>query len=272
MRIQKRSKSHHSKRRALVTGGASGIGYAVAKALLDSGAWVAIADIETSSLARAAKSLASKRLLPIRMDVTSQSSVQAGANLAAAEFGGLNTLVNCAGVIDLKPLSEITESLWDHVVDIDLKGVFLCCQAVAPLLCNSGQGRIVSISSDAGKMGYPLASSYCAAKFGVIGFSKAIAGELAPHGVTVNCVCPIGVTSTRMGRKVIQWLEKRTGRSKDELQTSRDRSTPLGRMATTDDVVHAVMFFLSEEAGFFTGEALNVDGGLLSTGLIPGIE
>src|SRR5439155_24516442 len=190
----------------------------------------------------------------------------------AAEFGGLNTLVNCAGVIDLKPLSEITESRWDHVVDIDLKGVFLCCQASAPLLCASGEGRIVNISSDAGKKGYPLASSYCAAKFGVIGFSKAIAGELAPHGVTVNCVCPIGVTSTGMGRQVIQWLEERTGRSKEELQASRNRSTPLGRMATTDDVVHAVMFFLSDEASFLTGEALNVDGGVLSTGLIPGTE
>jgi NAD(P)-dependent dehydrogenase (short-subunit alcohol dehydrogenase family) len=270
--IQKGAKSRHAKRRALVTGGASGIGYAVAKALLNSGAWVAIADIEKSSLARATKSLASKRLLPINLDVTSQSSVRAGVELAAAEFGGLNTLVNCAGVIDLKPLSEITESQWDHVVDIDLKGVFLCCQAGAPLLCASGEGRIVNISSDAGKKGYPLASSYCAAKFGVIGFSKAIAGELAPHGVTVNCVCPIGVTSTGMGRQVIQWLEERTGRSKEELQASRNRSTPLGRMATTDDVVHAVMFFLSDEASFLTGEALNVDGGVLSTGLIPGTE
>lgn len=269
---QKKPKSRYTKRRALITGGASGIGYAVADALLESGAWVAIADIETSSLAHATKSLASKRLLPIKMDVTSQSSVRTGTELAAAEFGGLDVLVNCAGVIDLRPLSEMTELQWDHVVDIDLKGVFLCCQAVAPFLCKSGQGRIVNISSDAGKKGYPLASSYCAAKFGVIGFSKAIAGELAPHRVTVNCVCPIGVTSTGMGQQIIQWLEQRTGKSSQELQASRSRSTPIGRMATTDDVVHAVMFFLSREASFLTGEALNVDGGVLSTGLIPGTE
>jgi NAD(P)-dependent dehydrogenase (short-subunit alcohol dehydrogenase family) len=270
--IPKQTESQHTQRRALVTGGASGIGYAVANALLTSGAWVAIADIETSLLVQATNSLASKRLLPINIDVTSQTSVRAGVEVAAGEFGGLDTLVNCAGVIDFSPLSEITESTWDRVVDIDLKGVFLCCQAAAPFLCSGEHGRIVSISSDAGKKGYPLISSYCAAKFGVIGFSKAIAGELAPHGVTVNCICPIGVASTGMGQKVLQWLEERTGRSRDEILASRERGTPLGRMATMDDVVHAVMFFLSDKASFLTGQALNVDGGLLSTGLIAGLE
>lgn len=272
MHIPKQTESQHTERRALVTGGASGIGYAVANALLNSGAWVAIADIEASLLVQATNSLANKRLLPINMDVTSQASVRAGVEAASGEFRGLDTLVNCAGVIDFSPLSEITESAWDRVLDIDLKGVFLCCQAAAPFLCSSGQGRIVNMSSDAGKKGYPLISSYCAAKFGLIGFSKAIAGELAPHGVTVNCICPIGVTSTRMGQKVLQWLEERTGRSRDELLASRERGTPLGRMATMDDVVHAVMFFLSNKASFLTGEALNVDGGLLSTGLIAGFE
>lgn len=256
----------------MITGGASGIGYAIAEALLNSGARVAIADVEASLLAQAAKSLASQHVLPINMDVTSRTSVQAGVESAAKQFGGLDTLVNCAGVIDFNPLNEITEAAWDRVVDIDLKGVFLCCQAAAPFLCSSGRGRIVSISSDAGKKGYPLISSYCAAKFGVIGFSKAIAGELAPHGVTVNCICPIGVSSTRMGQQVLQWLEKRTGRSKAELLATREQGTPLGRMASMEDIVHAVMFFLSERASFLTGEALNVDGGLLSTGLVAGLE
>jgi len=268
--IPKQMESQHTLRRALVTGGAAGIGYAVAKALLDSGAWVAIADVEKASLLQATTSLASEHLLPIEMDVTSQTSVRAGVGETAQKFGGLDTLINCAGVIDFSPLEQITESTWDRVIDIDLKGVFLCCQAAAPFLCKSGVGRIVTMSSDAGKKGYPLISSYCAAKYGVIGFSKAIAGELAPHGVTVNCICPIGVASTRMGQKVLQWLEERTGRSREELMAERERGTPLGRMATMDDIVHAVMFFLSEKAGFLTGAALNVDGGLLSTGVIAG--
>src|SRR4051812_12304278 len=107
-----------SERRALITGGASGIGYAVAEALLSSGARVAIADVDSSLLAHATKSLASQHVLPLNMDVTSRASVQASVASAAKQFGGLNTLVNCAGVIDFNPLNEITEAAWDRVVDI----------------------------------------------------------------------------------------------------------------------------------------------------------
>ena len=101
---------------------------------------------------------------------------------------------------------EIPEAEWDRMINVNLKGVFLCCQAAAPLLRKSGRGRIVSLSSDAGQKGYPMISSYCASKFGVIGFSQAIAGELAPYGVTVNCVCPIGITSTQWGNKCWTYL------------------------------------------------------------------
>jgi NAD(P)-dependent dehydrogenase (short-subunit alcohol dehydrogenase family) len=258
-------------RRALVTGGAHGIGYAVAEALLAIGTTVAIGDIDERGLNEAASELSSPRLLPVRMDVTSSESVRQAVEACAAKFGGLDTLVNCAGIIDFKPLDEIRGEEWNRVIAIDLTGVFLTCQAASPLLRQSGRGRIVTISSDAGKIGVALISSYCAAKAGVIGFSKAIAAELAPFGVTVNCVCPGGITATQMGQQVLDWISKKTGKSGEMVLADRAKSVPLGRMQTTEDVVGAVMFLISDAASYITGEALNVDGGGLGTTRIRGL-
>jgi NAD(P)-dependent dehydrogenase (short-subunit alcohol dehydrogenase family) len=264
--------SESEPRTALVTGGASGIGYGVAEALLGMGANVVIADANPESLWRAEKNLAHARLRAALTDVTCRDSVRAAVETCRREFGGLNTLVNCAGVFAFMTLLETPEPEWDRLLDINLKGVFLCCQAAAPLLQESGHGRIVNLSSDAGKKGYPLISAYCASKFGVIGFSKAIAGELAPFGVTVNCVCPIGVTTTGMGQQILQWLVEKTGESADSVLAAREDSVPLGRMASVEDVIHAILFFLSDGASFITGEALNVDGGVLGAGVVPGIR
>jgi NAD(P)-dependent dehydrogenase (short-subunit alcohol dehydrogenase family) len=256
---------------ALVTGGASGIGYAVTQALLAGGAKVAIGDVSEQALDRAATALKNPNLLPLKLDVTSSTSVRQAVKNCAESFGGLDTLVNSAGIIEFVPLEEILEVNWQRVIAVDLTGVFLCCQAAAPFLRRSGRGRVVTISSDAGKIGVPLLSSYCAAKFGVIGFSKAIAGELAPYGVTVNCVCPGGVTETQMGAQVLTWLSAKTGKSRDELLAERAKNVPLGRMQTTADVVGGVMFLISDAASYITGEALNIDGGSLGTTRIKGV-
>lgn len=261
-----------SPRRVLVTGGASGIGLAIAEALLAQGGQVAIGDVAEAALAQTAGRLQCSRLLPLQLDVTVRASVTSAVASCAEAFGGLDVLINCAGIIRFTALEDIREEDWEHVLAVDLKGVFLCCQAAAPHLRRSGRGRIVTIASDAGKMGYPLLSAYCAAKFGVIGFSQAIAGELAADGVTVNCVCPIGVSTTDMGRQVLDWLASNTGSPLEQIQAARARTVPLGRMATTADVVNAVFFFLSDESAFLTGTALNVDGGVLSTTPIPGLR
>jgi NAD(P)-dependent dehydrogenase (short-subunit alcohol dehydrogenase family) len=258
-------------RRALVTGGASGLGYGVATALLEAGSQVAIGDVNQEGLNSAGVALNNPRGIQIQLDVTSPESVRRAIDRCHAEFGGLDTLVNCAGVFSFLPLEDIREAEWDRVLDINLKGVFLCCQAAAPLLRESGRGRIVNLSSDAGKKGYPLISSYCASKFAVIGFSKAIAGELAPYGVTVNCVCPIGITSTQMGQQVIEILVRTTGKSAESILAAREQTVPVRRMARVEDVVNAVMFFISDESGFVTAEAMNVDGGVLGSGIVPGV-
>ena len=255
---------------ALVTGGASGFGLAIARSLLAEGAHVAIADIHPGRLKEAERSLDSENVLSLQLDVTSVDSVRAAVESCKSTFGKLDTLVNSAGVIRLTPLANITEQEWDQVIDVDLKGVFLCCQAAAALLCESGRGRIVNIGSDASKLGCGMIVSYCAAKFGVVGLTKALAAELAPHQVTVNCVCPVGVSSTAMGQEVLNWKIQFSGAKPEEILASTAASIPLQRNPTSDDIVNAVMFFLSDKSSFLTGSVLDVDGGMLSTMPMPG--
>ena len=259
-------------RRALITGGAGGFGLGTARALLARGAQVAIADIDGEKLRAAASELHSDRVLPLVLDVTSRESVQQAVDACRTRFGGLDTLVNSAGVIHFGSLEETTEADWDRVIDIDLKGVFLCCREAAPLLRESGRrGRIVNIGSDVSRIGFPLIASYCAAKSGVVGLSRALAGELAPDGVTVNCVCPVGVSTTGMGREVLAYKQRTTGAAPAEILAATAADIPLGRNPTEEDVVNAIVFFLAEESSFLTGVALDVDGGLLSTSTLPGV-
>lgn len=261
-------------RRVLITGGASGFGSAIAETLLAQGAQVAIGDIDSDQLRETARNLSEGGdLLSLELDVTSPVSAKAAVAACQETFGGLDTLINSAGVIHFAPLAEIREADWDRVVDVDLKGPFLCSQAAAPLLCESGRrGRIINIGSDAAKIGCPMILSYCAAKFGVVGLTKALAAELAPYEVTVNCVCPVGVSTTGMGRTVLDWKIGTTGQKSDEILTETAAGIPLKRNATVADVVNAVIFFLSNESAFLTGVALDVDGGLLSAMPVPGTK
>ena len=255
-------------RKALVTGGASGFGLAIARRLADSGARVVIADVVAGSLEQAAHDDA--HLVPFELDVTDADAVRAGVRRAEDELGGLDTLVSCAGVIHVKPLEEVTEADWDLTLDVNLKGAFLVSQAAAPALATSGRGRIVAISSDAGRRGYPWIQAYTASKFGLIGLMESIAIELAPSGVTVNCVCPTSCPTTGMGRSLTEWKVRVSGKSEAEVLASIAASLPLGRYVLEEDVVEAMAYFISDEASFLTGIALDIDGGEHLGGFIPG--
>jgi meso-butanediol dehydrogenase/(S,S)-butanediol dehydrogenase/diacetyl reductase len=256
-----------SDRKALITGGASGFGLATARRLADHGARVAIADRNETGLAAAARD--DSRLLPIALDVTDGASVRSGVARAVSELGGLDTLVSCAGVIHVKPLHEVTEADWDSTLDVNLKGAFLVSQAAAPALKASGRGRIVAIASDAARRGYPWIQAYCASKFGLVGLCESLAVELAEQQVTVNCVCPAACPTTGMGQGLLAWKVDVTGKSEEEVLAAIAAVHPLGRYATEDDVVSAVLYFLSEEGSFLTGVSLDVDGGE-HLGFIPG--
>jgi NAD(P)-dependent dehydrogenase (short-subunit alcohol dehydrogenase family) len=257
-------------RRAVVTGGASGFGLEIARGLIAAGARVAAIDVSEAALDAASTALGGG-LLPIRADVRHQHHVHDAVERAASAFGGLDTVVISAGVIHIKPLADVTESDWDLTLDVNLKGAFLTMQAAAPHLiaAGHGRGRVVAISSDAGRRGFSWIQAYTASKFGLIGLVESVAVELAEHGVTVNAVCPVGAPDTGMGRQVLDWKVGVSGKAPDEIRAAAARTNPLGRNATEADVASAVLHFISDEASFLTGVALDVDGGA-HLGFLPG--
>jgi NAD(P)-dependent dehydrogenase (short-subunit alcohol dehydrogenase family) len=249
-------------RLALVTGGASGFGFAVAQRLVAAGAKVAIADVREAVVADAAARLGSA--IPIVMDVSDRESVVGGVTRAVDVLGGLDTLVNSAGVFEFRPFEEITETEWDWIISVNLKGVFLSCQAAMPYLRASGRGRIVNISSDAGKKGYALIATYVASKFGVIGLTESLAAEFGPSGVTVNAVCPSTVAETGMGQKVLEQKVRLFDKPADRVLADGASSYPLRRLGTVADVADTILFLVSDSAGWISGESINIDGGNLS--------
>lgn len=256
-------------RRVLVTGGGSGFGLATAKALADRGARVVIADNNAEKLKQAAAD--DGRLTPVPFDVTDAAAVTMGVAAAREAVGGLDTLVICAGVIHVKPLSDVTEAEWDFTLNVNLKGAFLVSQAAAPALAESGRGRVVAIASDASKRGYPWLQAYCASKFGLMGLCESLAVELAPAKVTVNCVCPATCPTTGMGQELLALKARTTGKSEEEVLAATAASFPIGRYVLESDVVNAALYFISETAGFITGVSLDVDGGE-HLGYTPGMS
>lgn len=255
-------------RRAAITGAASGFGLEVSRRLIAAEATVALLDV-ASELEAVAAGLGSAAL-PLRCDVRSPEAVDAAVMAAVERFGGLDTLVISAGVIHIKPVTEVREADWDRTLDTNLKGAFLAMRAAVPHIAEAGgRGRIVAISSDAGKRGFGGIAAYSASKFGLIGLVESVAVELAPSGATVNAVCPVGAPGTGMGRQVLDAKVEASGRSAKAVLESAARTNPLGRNAEVDDVAGAIEFFLSDEAGFLTGNALDVDGGA-HLGFLPG--
>jgi meso-butanediol dehydrogenase / (S,S)-butanediol dehydrogenase / diacetyl reductase len=255
-------------RKALVSGGASGFGLEIARRLRAADAQVGLLDLPGERLERARAELGGDALA-LPADVRVADDVRRAVQSAIAAFGGLDTLVISAGVIHIKPLGEVSESDWDLTLDVNLKGAFLTAQAAAEALSASGRGRIVAISSDAGRRGWPWLQAYTASKFGLIGLVESLAIELAGAQVTANCVCPVGCPTTGMGQDVLAWKIDHTQSSAEEIVATTARTNPLGRNATEGDVADAVMFFVSEQAAFLTGSALDVDGGA-RLGFIPG--
>jgi NAD(P)-dependent dehydrogenase (short-subunit alcohol dehydrogenase family) len=250
-------------RRALVTGGASGLGLGVAQRLLAAGATVAIADLP-ASLARLPEK-DQTAFVRIGMDVTDEASVRAGVGSALDSLGGLDTLVNSAGVFQYRALEGISTREWDWILGVNLRGTFLVLRESMPHLKASGRGRVVNISSDAGKTGFPLLAAYCASKFGVVGLTQAVAAEVGRDGVRVNAVCPATIAETGMGSTVIeQKIELGYGATREEVLERGAASFPLQRVGRVTDVVDAVIFLLSDSSGWITGESINVDGGSLA--------
>ena len=249
---------------AIVTGAARGIGRGLALALAREGAHVAIADLPSAQedMERTAALVEGEGAQAhlAHCDVRDWSQVSALASATLERFGGIDILVNNAGVISVAPVIAMSEEAWDQVLDVNLKGTFLCCKAVAPHMMERRSGRIVNISSIAGRRGQPGVAHYCASKFGVHGFTQALARELAPFDVTVNAVCPGEVDSAMWREHLLPALAATQGSTPDEAWESfiRER-VPLGRPQTPEQIGQAVVFLC--RADNVTGESLGVTGG-----------
>jgi NAD(P)-dependent dehydrogenase (short-subunit alcohol dehydrogenase family) len=257
-------------RKALVTGGASGFGREIARTLKAAGAAVAVADVNAEQAEETAAELGSDAI-GIGADVRSASDVRAVVDRTVEAFGGLDTLVVSAGVFHMGELEGVTEEEWDRTLDVNLKGAFLVTQAAMPHLRESGRGRVVMISSDAGKRGFAELAPYTASKFGLNGLMESVAAEVAKDNVTVNTLCPVGCPTTGMGQEVLAEKIRRVGGTPEEIMAKAAATNPLGRNVLETDVADAVLFLVSEHSSFLTGVALDVDGGA-SLGAVPAVE
>lgn len=244
-----------------MTGGGRGIGRAVALALSRAGWAVGILDLDGASAAAVAVEIAETggAAAGAAADVTQPATVQAGIAAIERELGPVEALVNNAGWDVLARFVEGPPELWDRVIAVNLKGVLNATHAVLPGMIARGRGRIVSISSDAGRVGSSGEAVYSACKAGVIGFSKALAREVARAGITVNCVCP-GPTETALLAAVM------AGEQGEKVLAGMRRTIPLGRLGMPEDVAPAVVYLLSDGAAYVTGQVLSVSGGLTMHG------
>ena len=237
---------------AIVTGGGQGMGAAIGRLLADEGAKVAVWDIDAAKARSTAGAIEASGAIStwIEVDVRCESQVGEMAEVVLSELGSLDILVNCAGVLRTTRIEEITSAEWELVLDVNLKGTFLCSQAVLAAMKEREYGRIVNISSSAGRSVSTLGGAhYTAAKAGVLGFTRALAKEVARFGITSNAVCP-GLIDTEMAR---------ANCSPDSLREY-EESFPIPRLGTPEEVARLVLFLVSD-ATYITGAAIDINGG-----------
>lgn len=244
---------------ALVTGARRGIGKGIALVLAKAGAKVIVTDIDEKECQVVLKEIEKlgSQCLAKKVDVTNKKEIEEAVKAAIDKFGKLDILVNNAGICPFKPFLELTEEDWDKVLDVNLKGYFLCSQAAAREMAKQKWGRIINIASVAmGQMGVGMANivHYVASKGGVAGMTEALAVELAPYGINVNAVSP-GLIETKMAEPVI---------SDPAAREAILKRVPKGRTGQPKDIAQAVVFLASEEADYVTGAILVVDGGWLA--------
>ena len=237
---------------ALVTGGAQGIGKAVALLLARNGADIVVSDINFEKAEETAKEVQAlgRKALATKVDVATFGDVEKMVEAILTQFGKVDILVNNAGIARDKLILRMTEEDWDAVLNINLKGTFNCTKAVVRHMSKQKSGKIVNIASVVGEMGNAGQGNYAASKAGVIGFTKTIAREFAQRGINVNAIAP-GYIETPM-----------TDALPDKVKEELKRLIPLDRLGKPEDVAEAVLFLVSESANYITGQVLNVNGGI----------
>jgi NAD(P)-dependent dehydrogenase (short-subunit alcohol dehydrogenase family) len=245
----------------VVTGAAQGMGRGAAAAMAEEGATVIAGDVNGEVLERTAAELG-EAVTPVQCDVTKSGDVDRLFSTADRLCGGVDHLVTCAGILTIASFEELEEDAWSRVMDVNAKGVFLCMQRALRSMASRRAPSIVNIASQAGKRGTALLAHYCASKAAVILLSKTVALEVAPR-VRVNCICP-GVVMTPMLDREFEWTTASTGESRESIEERWRAIVPLQRFQTPEQIARAVLYLASDDASEITGQAINVDGGLVT--------
>lgn len=242
---------------AVVTGGGSGIGAAVAAVLQQHGASVTLLGRGEARLAATAKELGVQYAVA---DVTVSADVQQAFNSAAKQQGPISILVNNAGAAEARPFNKMDEEFWKYMLNVNLNGVYHCTRAVIEPMVTARYGRIINIASTAAQRGYAYVSAYSAAKHGVIGLTRSLALEYARKGITANAVCP-GYTDTDIIANSIQNIVEATGRSAEEALADLVKSNPQGRLIDPVEVADTVLWLCRKESSSITGQSISIAGG-----------
>ncbi|MDN3554601.1 L-iditol 2-dehydrogenase [Halomonas maura] len=247
---------------AVITGGARGIGLAIAERYLAEGARVVVADIDTAAIDAAVAQLAGgERVRGIRLDVCDRASIDALIDATRRDFGGIDILVNNAAVFDMAPLLEVSEASYDRQFAVNVKGAFFTLQAVAKAMVERGQGgKIINMASQAGRRGEPLVSLYCASKAAMISLTQSCGLALIEHGINVNGIAP-GVVDTPMWDEVDALFARYENRPLGEKKRLVGEAVPYGRMGRPEDHAGAAVFLASDDSDYVVAQTLNVDGG-----------
>jgi 3-hydroxybutyrate dehydrogenase len=249
---------------ALITGGGRGIGRAVAFAFARDGAEIVVAARTTEQVERVAEEISRECgiiALPLSCDVSDARAVSGLFEETSKRFGrGVDILVNNAGIAESAPFMKTSDELWSRHLSINLSGTFYCMRAALAAMIQSGWGRIINISSIAGKTGAPYIAAYTASKHGVLGLTRSCALEVAMKGVTVNAICP-GYVETEMAEHAIENITAKTGKSASDARAVLEQMSPQQRLITTEEVAALALLLASDEGRGINGQAINIDGG-----------
>ena len=245
---------------AVVTGGGGGIGSATCRRFAEEGAKVAVLDIDLESAQAVAASIPDSDTLALRVDITNLENVEQSIEQTEQQLGSVDILINNAGWDVFRPFLKTDPTFWRKVIDINLVGVLNMHHVVLPGMVKRGYGRVVSVSSDAGRVGSSGESVYAACKAGMIGFARTLAREHARQGITFNVVCP-GPTDTALFSSYSEGAG-----DPEKLRNAMQRAVPMGRIGTPDDLPGAIAFLASDDAAYITGQVISVSGGLTMSG------
>lgn len=244
----------------VITGGASGMGAAMAKEFVARRAKVAIYDLNEEKGQALVTEIDSDNAVFYKVDVTNKVEIEKTTAEVEQRFGPLTSWVNSAGVSEMAPFLDSSEELWDLTMNVNLKATFLCCQAAISRMLNNGGGEILNMSSLSGKKASSWQTVYCASKFGVQGLTQSIAKEFADQNIRVNSICP-GIVYTEMWEKLKHQYAKKRHLDPEEVMDYFKDNIPMHRLVDLQDVINAAVFLLTEQSSYLTGQSINLVGG-----------